>query len=79
MGAEFTPEQRLANAIIVQAARDYYMAASRLEYDADDKAAQYKKKRLQKFFHSSWYELLTDLDPEYIMKRIDGKVKRRTR
>lgn len=77
MGRVFFPEQRLANAIVLQAAKDYRIILYRLQYDSKDMGAINEKKRIENFFHSSWYELLTDVDADYILKGIENKVQRR--
>lgn len=64
--------ENLANAIIVQAAVDY-----RREYDIllrrpGDQNAQAWLAFLKKFFHSEYCHLLTDIDPDYLIERIEA-------
>lgn len=47
------PYKELANAIIVQAVKDYRDAAERLHYTPDDKSAQHDKRSIEKFFRSN--------------------------
>ena len=53
------PYQALANAIIEQAVKDY-----RMTEDPDELA------ELEIFFRSSWYGVLTSLDPELLISRL---------
>ena len=65
------PYQNLANAIVLQAARDYRSALQRLKKNPWDKEAQKEKKELLGFFHSRWYSCLTDVNPEYLIERLE--------
>ena len=53
------PYQALANAIIEQAVKDYRMT------DDPDELAE-----LEIFFRSTWYGVLTSLDPELLISRL---------
>ena len=62
----------LAAAIIERAIRDYDVVLERLYVvrDPHERIRQYKiKVDVEMFFHSDWYETLTDLDPNYLLKR----------
>jgi hypothetical protein len=55
----------LANAIILQACKDYRKALR-----------GYKKNeiiKIRKFFHSQWYSELTKVNGDYILKRIESE------
>lgn len=56
------PYQNLANAIVAVAADDYRTALQ----SGDQKL----KSRLEKFFHSAWYNMLTSLDADTLMGRL---------
>ena len=58
---DLEPHVALANAIVMQACKDYRKT--------DEKLAEFEK-----FFRSDWYRALTDLDGEYLMKRIREEV-----
>ena len=63
----------LANAIIVQACKDYRTAIRSFDI--------YEMKQIRHFFHSQWYNELTKVDGDYILKQIErqeiyGKKKR---
>ena len=67
---KYEPFINLANAIVVQAAKDYGRALRRLKRNPKNIDAQIDKYALEKFFHSEWYELLTDVNAEYVLKMI---------
>ena len=69
------PYQALANAIVELAVKDYktalkyhYRHPNRKEY-ADDVA------RLERFFRSGWYGMLTNLDGELLMNGVRRMVR----
>ena len=69
--------QALANGIIEQAVKDYRDALRRLKKHQDDKAAMKEAMELEEFFHSSWYEVLTQVRSSYLMNRLregDGEM-----
>lgn len=67
------PFTDLASAIVAQAAKDYIKTLRRLWKKDTDVQAKRKlllvKYELETFFHSAWYEMLTDLDPECLLAR----------
>ena len=58
------PYQELANAIVLQAVKDYRMT--------DD---EQELKEFERFFRSGWYGMLTDLDSEYLMTSVRRMVR----
>lgn len=62
--------ENLANAIIVLAVEDYKAALKHLKKSPENKGAIAGVKRLEKFFHSEWYEFLTDLDASYLLRKV---------
>ena len=65
--------QNLANAIILQAVKDYKKVLRRLARNPQNQDAQREKKRLERFFFSQGYGTPTDLDPKLL---ISGVMKR---
>jgi len=65
------PYQALANAIVQNAAEDYRAALKRLNNDPENIIAKAEIKELKRFFRSQWYETLTSLDGEYLMKMLE--------
>ncbi len=76
---EISPEQRLANAIVVQAAKEYAGILYESKRNPEDKGLFYKKKSIERFFRSEWYRLLTDADADYLLNGIENMVDRRIR
>ena len=62
--------EELANAIIIQAVNDYRSALKHLKKNPENKKAATMKRECERFFHSSWYTMLTDVNPNYILNRI---------
>ena len=83
--------QELANAIIVQASRDYidyFEALKNLKMVDTSRLNDVQKKKLEgkinaaeadlnevkRFFRSDWCKMLTELDPESILNRLEMEV-----
>ena len=64
------PYKELANAVIIRAAKDYRRALRiRLRYPWSDTAAM-RIEELEGFFLSEWFEALTNVDGEILMKKL---------
>lgn len=70
--------ENLANAIILQAVKDYKSALHRLEEHPGNREARHDKRALEHFFHSQWYGVLTDLDPERLICGVEERVRKET-
>ena len=68
------PYKELANAIIVQAVKDYRDAVERLHYTPDDKSALCDKRSIERFFRSEWFSILSDLNGELLLKKLKEEV-----
>lgn len=68
------PYEELANAIVLQAVRDYREAVKKLSRGRRNRDAQFTKEECLRFFRSKWFALLTDLDPEFLIRRLDEEV-----
>ncbi len=53
------PYENLANAIILQAVKDYRLTDNKSEL-----------KEIECFFHSDWFSVLTSLDPDLLIQKI---------
>ena len=53
------PYENLANAIVLQAVKDYRLT--------DDEA---ELAEIERFFRSDWFGVLTDVDPDYLIRRL---------
>lgn len=71
--------ERLANAIIIRAAKDYRSALKRLKRNPHNQSAQADAKSIEQFFRSEWYMCLTDVNGELLIRKLreeanhDGK------
>ncbi len=65
---------RLANTIIIQAAKDYAKALRRLKKFPHDKESRYIKQDCERFFRSGWFEVLTELNGEVLIQRMNEEV-----
>ena len=58
------PYERLANAIILSAAADYR-----------SKSAIDETLQIEKFFRSSWYQQLTSVDGEFLIRKLQDEIR----
>jgi len=70
------PYENLANAVILQAVRDYRTALKALRMNPRNKAAQTEKESIERFFRSQWYQALTTVDGEMLIKKLNEEVMR---
>lgn len=66
--------ENLANAIIVQAAKDYVKELKVLKKHPDYTAALARKKEIERFFHSEWFKQLTKLKGDYLISQLEMAV-----
>ena len=64
------PEQMLANAIIVQTADDYRTCIRNLKINPKHKKSLLQLQDCEGFFRSEWYQMLTSVNGELIMRKI---------
>lgn len=58
----------LANAIVLQAFKDYRKALFKMVQEPGEWKHRSTKKKLERFFHSKWYRTLTNLDSEILIR-----------
>ncbi len=68
------PYESLANAIVMQAVKDYRITLLHLQKKPDNKDYQSEVASLKRFFRSGWYDELTSLNAEYLIRRINEEV-----
>ena len=68
------PYTGLANAIILQAVKDYRDAMKKLSRGRVNKDAEIKKQEILNFFRSDWFGVLTEIDPEMLIRKLDEEV-----
>ena len=69
------PYERLANAIVLQAVTDYRVALKKIKANPRNKDAINEALQIEKFFRSGWYSVLTSVDGEYLIKRLQEEVR----
>ena len=66
--------ENLANAIIIRAVKDYRKALRALSLCPSNRSAQYEARDIERFFRSSYFQTLTDLNPETLISRLNEEV-----
>ena len=69
-----SPYENLANAIVLQAVKDYRQALKRLKVYPNDSKALSEKREVEQFFRSEWFEALTNVDPGMLISRLCKEV-----
>lgn len=66
-----SPWQKLANAIVEQAVKDYRLEQARVKANPQNSDhAKAEVRKLERFFRSQWFEALTDVDGRLILLRL---------
>lgn len=60
----------LAHAIVFEATESYRYALLALKENTSSVKFRIRKARLEEFFRSEWYTVLTDVDGEYLINHI---------
>ena len=66
--------ENLANAIILQAVKDYRMALKSLKANSRNRTVQTDKAEIERFFRSQWYSALTDVNGEMLIRSLQKEV-----
>ena len=66
--------ERLSNAIVLQAVKDYRNALKRLKKHPQNEKALNTKREVERFFRSDWYASLTTVDPEMLILKLNEEV-----
>ena len=69
-----TPYENLANAIIMQAVKDYRKVLRTLSLYPHNRSAQYERRSIEQFFCSDYFSVLTNLNPEMLIVRLNKEV-----
>ena len=64
------PYERLANAIIVQASKDYMASLRKKKRNPGSASAEHDITECERFFRSGWYQALTSVDGEYLIAKL---------
>jgi hypothetical protein len=68
------PYENLANAIILQAVKDYRRALKALKMNPRNRTALSEKESIERFFRSGWYGALTKVDGEMLIEKLNEEV-----
>lgn len=66
-----TNYENLANAIILQAVKDYRTALKCIKVNPRNKSALADKGEIERFFRSSWFSVLTSVDGEMLIRSLN--------
>ncbi|HOW22885.1 MAG TPA: hypothetical protein PLV23_04560 [Sedimentibacter sp.] len=66
--------ERLANAIILQAVKDYRDSSKRLKKYPNKDTDLFTIQEVEQFFRSDWYSTLTTIDPEILIRKLKEEV-----
>lgn len=69
------PYERLANAVILQAVTDYRVALKKIKTYPINKDAMSEALSIERFFRSGWYSMLTSVDGEYMIRKLQGEIR----
>ena len=64
----------LANAIVLSAVQDYADAYKRLIRRPRSKAIRREVEKPEEFFFSDWYAMLTNVDPHYLLDKLQEAI-----
>ena len=72
--SDITKYENLANAIILQAVKDYRVALKCLKVNPRNKTAIADKDEIERFFRSDWFSVLTSVDGEMLIRSLNMEV-----
>ena len=72
--SDITNYENLANAIILQAVKDYRMALKSLKANPRNRTAMADKDGIERFFRSDWFSVLTSVDGEMLIRSLQMEV-----
>ncbi|MDD2327980.1 MAG: hypothetical protein PHZ13_06645 [bacterium] len=72
--SDITNYENLANAIILQATKDYRMALKSLKANPRNRTAMVDKEEIERFFRSGWFSVLTSVDGEMLIRSLQMEV-----
>lgn len=64
------PYEELAQAIILQAVKDYRTARKKLKYHPKNKEAKLMIQDCESFFRSQWFTALSSVDGQMLLKKL---------
>lgn len=68
------PYENLAHAIIIRACNDYRIVLKMMKLHPKNKVLREEVSRLENFFRSPWYQALTTVDGELLIRKIRAEI-----
>ena len=68
------PYEKLANAIVLQAVSDYRAALKKVKKNPNNRDAIGEALQIEKFFRSPWYQVLTSVDGEFLIEKLQKEI-----
>ena len=68
------PYENLANAVVLQAVKDYRDAAGKLSRGKKNTTAEQTKSECEKFFKSGYFNVFTELDGKALLSQLEKEV-----
>ena len=68
------PYENLANAVVLQAVKDYRDAARKLSRGKKNIMAEQRKTECETFFKSQYFNVFTDLDGNALLSKLEKEV-----
>ncbi len=72
--SDITDYENLANAIILQAVKDYRVALKCLKANPRNRTAAADKDEIEGFFRSRWFTVLTSVDGVMLIRSLNEEV-----
>ena len=70
------PYEALGNAIILQAVKDYRMALRKIKKNPRNREAIDEALLIERFFRGPLFGVITDLDPEFLIDKLQAEIRR---
>ena len=64
------PYENLANAIVLQAVKDWRTAVKHLKHHPKSESSLMTKAETERFFRSEWFTTLTSVDGEVLLRKL---------
>ena len=72
--AEEIQYDKLADAIVLQAVKDYRALLRKWKKNTSNREVMRELSKIEKFFRSEWYLLLTNVDPEFLIEKLRKEI-----
>lgn len=69
-----TPYENVANAVVLQAVKDYREAMIKLSHGKKNVVAEQTKSECEKFFRSPYFNVFTSLDGKALLLKLESEV-----